>query len=303
MLADHQEPSSTSARPAPKPRAGPGIVLIAAASFASGTALAAVSFQYGATPLSVLIYRTTLAFLVLALYLAFSRQVEKLPGHLRLICFGLGCVVATYSFGVVGAIDRIPLALAVLTFYLYPLLVGVGAWATGQEPMSWPRIAQLLFAFAGLALALDLGGGQLNFGGLALAGMAALAFALLLLIIGRILRGRDSRPVTLHMLAMAAIILWTAAIAVGEFPLPNSQVGLAAFFGSGIFFSFSIITLFRAIGMIGSVRVALFMNFEPICSVAFGILLLGQPMTVLQLTGAAMVILAIIWAAVPRRAV
>ncbi|MEE2761050.1 MAG: DMT family transporter [Pseudomonadota bacterium] len=300
MLADHQEPSSTSVRQDPRPWAGPLIVLIAATSFASGTALAAVSFQYGATPLTVLIYRTTLAFLVLALYLSFSRQVEKLPLQFRLVCLGLGFIVATYSFGLVSAIDRIPLALAVLIFYLYPLLVGVGAWITGQEPMSWSRIAQLLVAFAGLALALDVGGDLLNFDGLALAGLAALAFALLLLINGRILRGRDSRPVTLHMLGMAAIILWTTAIAIGEFPLPNSEVGLAAFFGSGVFFSFSIITLFRAVGMIGSMHVALFMNFEPICSVAFGIFLLGQPMTALQLTGAVVVILSIIWAAVLR---
>jgi drug/metabolite transporter (DMT)-like permease len=268
---------------------------------AFGTALAAVSFQHGATPLSVLSYRTTLAFLVLAVFLAFSRRAEKLPWRLRLFCLGLGFIVAIYSFGLVGAIARIPLALAVLTFYLYPILVGIGAWATGQESMTWRKLAQLLIAFAGLALALNVGGGQLNLAGLALAVMAAVTFALLLLINGRILQGRDSRPVTMHMLGMGAAIFWIADLTAGEFPLPETDIGMAAFIGAGIFYTFAIITLFRAVGMIGSVRVALFMNFEPVTSVALGILLLGQPMTGVQLAGAALVILAIVWAAVPGR--
>ncbi len=245
-------------------------------------------------------YRTTLAFVVLAVFLFFSRPTEKLSWRFRLACLGLGFVVAIYSFGLVGAIARIPLALAVLTFYLYPLLVGIGALATGQETMTWRKISQLLVAFAGLALALDLGGAQLNPAGLALAGMAALTFALLLLINGRILQGRNSRPVTLHMLGMGAVIFWIADLGVGELPLPATGIGMAAFIGAGLFYTFAIITLFCAVAMIGSVRVALFMNFEPVTSIALGILLLGQPMTALQLAGAALVVVAIIWAGVPR---
>lgn len=284
------------ANPLPKTTIGPLIVLVVAASFACNTALAAFSYQHGATPLSVLTYRTTLAFLVLSGVLAFSRRGDPLPPRLRLACLGLGLVVAGYSFGLLSAIAHIPLALAVLTFYLYPLFVGIGAWLTGQERMTWPKTLQLLVAFAGLGLALDVGGGKLNFQGMALATGAALLFALLLLINGRILRGRDSRPVSMHMLGMGAAIYWLIDLSIGEFPLPTTTIGMAAFIGAGLFYTFSIITMFIAIGMIGPVRVALFMNFEPVTSVMLGIVLMGQPMTALQLSGAALVVAAIAWA-------
>ncbi len=275
---------------------GPIIVLIVAASFACNTALAALSYQHGAAPLSVLTYRTTLGFVVLAILLAFKRPADPLPGRLRIACLGLGVLVAGYSFGLLSSIAHIPLALGVLTFYLYPLFVGIGAWLTGLERMTWPTMAQLLVAFAGLGLALDVGGDKLNFTGLAFATMAALLFTLLLLINGRILQGRDSRPVSLHMLGMGAFLYWMADLSVGEFPLPTTDIGMAAFIGGGLFYTFSMITMFVAVGMIGPVRVALFMNFEPVTSVILGILLLGQPMTALQLSGAGLVIAAIIWA-------
>jgi drug/metabolite transporter (DMT)-like permease len=280
---------------------GPLIVLVVAASFACNTALAAFSYQHGAAPLSVLTYRTTLAFLVLSGVLAISRRGAPLPVRLRLACLALGILVAGYSFGLLGAIAHIPVALAVLIFYLYPLFVGIGAWLTGQERMTWSRALQLLVAFAGLGLALDVGGGKLNFQGIALATGAALIFTVLLLINGRILQGRDSRPVSLHMLGMGAALFWVADLTAGEFPLPTTNIGMAAFVGCGLFYSFSIITMFVAVGMIGPLRVALFLNFEPVTSVMLGIVLLGQPMSALQLFGAALVIAAIVWAGLSKK--
>ncbi len=284
------------ANPFSKQIIGPIIVLVVAASFACNTALAALSYQHGATPLAVLTYRTTLAFLVLSGILAIRRQSEPLPIRLRLACLALGVLVAGYSFGLLGAIAHIPLALAVLTFYLYPLFVAIGAWLTGQERMTLATVLQLLLAFAGLGLALDVGAGKLNFQGIALATGAALTFTVLLLINGRILKGRDSRPVSMHMLGMGAAVFWLADLSVGEFPLPTTTLGMAAFVGAGLFYTFSFITMFAALGMIGPVRVALFLNFEPVTSVMLGIVLLGQPMTALQLSGAALVVAAIVWA-------
>ncbi|MDP6175916.1 MAG: DMT family transporter, partial [Rhodospirillales bacterium] len=236
------------------------------------------------------------AFLILAGVLAFARRGDPLPGRLRFACLGLGLLIAGYSFGLLHAIVHIPMALAVLTFYLYPLFVGIGAWLTGHEPMTWPRALQLLVAFAGLSLALDVGGGKLNLLGIALAIGSALLVTLLMLINGRILKGRDSRPASMYMLGMGVAVFWAADLSVGEFPLPTTTIGMAAFVGAGLFYAFSIITLFVAIGMIGPVRVALFMNFEPVTSVMLGIALLGQPMTALQLFGAALVVAAIVWA-------
>ena len=61
----------------------------------------------------------------------------------------MGCIVATYSYGLLGAIEYIPVALAVLTFYLYPLLTCFGAWVIDQEKMTFRTSLCLIVAFMG----------------------------------------------------------------------------------------------------------------------------------------------------------
>ena len=46
--------------------------------------------------------------------------------------------------------------------------------------------------------------------------------------------------------------------------------------------------------MVGSVRAALFMNFEPVASIFVGFLVLGQVLGALQILGAALVVCAIV---------
>jgi len=79
--------------------------------------------------------------------------------------------------------------------------------------------------------------------------------------------------------------------------LPSGAIGWAAFLGVGVFYSFSIVAMFVAISWIGTVRTALIMNMEPITSVFLGIVLLGQPMSLSQLAGAAIVVGAIVFTA------
>ena len=285
-----------------------GVVLtvVVAISFAINSTLASIAYDDGATPFSVLTWRTGAAAVTLFVILRFWKVRVKLPGRQILISIGLGAMVAAYSYGLLGAIEHIPVALAVLTFYLYPILTGIGAWLTRQQPLSVRLVLALLVAFIGLALALDVFGQSLNAIGIAMAAAAAVINATLLVIMNRMLRDQDSRPITFYMLASGVTIYLIIDLIVGDFPLPRSAAGLMAFAGVGVFYSFSIIGFFVGISKIGAVRLIrlfrqiLIMNVEPLSSLILGVFLLGQILSPLQFVGAGMVLAAIIFAAILR---
>lgn len=279
------------------PFAGILLCLIAAMSFACNTALASIAYNHGATPLSVLTYRIGLAVIALYIVLKIQRVPIALPSRQRNMALALGVILGAYSYGLLGAIPYMPVALAVLTFYLYPLFVGLASWALGREKMTFALGGALVVAFIGLALALDIGAGTLNPIGFAHALGGAVLITVLVLFNAKMVGNGDSRPVSLHMLFTGFLSYALCDVVLGEFPLPNSTVGWAAFLAVGVFYSFSIVAMFIAISWIGTVRTALIMNLEPITSVFLGIVLLGQPMSASQLLGAAIVVGAIVFTA------
>jgi drug/metabolite transporter (DMT)-like permease len=279
------------------------LALAVAFSFACNTALASVAYKDGASALSVLAYRTTLAALALFAILKLSGVPMTLTPAKRRIALALGVLLGLYSYGLLGAIEHMPVALAVLTFYLWPLIMGVAASALGMERMTPTLAVALIVAFGGLMLALDVWSGQLSAIGVALAVSGAVLNVVLTLTNRRLVGAQqDSRPVSVHMLSVGALTYALACVVVGTFPLPQTAAGWAAFLGVGVFYSFSIIGVFIAMSIIGPLRAALFANFEPISSVVIGTYVLDQAMKPTQLFGVALVLAAIIFTAWRRAA-
>jgi drug/metabolite transporter (DMT)-like permease len=108
------------------------------------------------------------------------------------------------------------------------------------------------------------------------------------------LMGRNAaQPVALHMLASAAVIYLVICAALGHFILPTDQTGWIALGGTTLCYMCAAIGLYSAIALLGPVKAALMLNIEPIYSMLFGFLLLGQSLTPVQILGAACVVAAI----------
>ena len=108
------------------------------------------------------------------------------------------------------------------------------------------------------------------------------------------MKGGDARAITLHMQFGASITyLWICFVTL-DFDLPNTTRGWGGFLALPIVYTIAITAYFAAVSVIGSVRASLFMNIEPVVTIFFGFILLGQVLTPLQLLGAAFVISAIV---------
>ncbi|MBK8958725.1 MAG: DMT family transporter [Proteobacteria bacterium] len=270
------------------------MALAVGVSFASNTSLAALAYRGGATPLAVLLARSITAFVLLYALLAMRGIPRRLPPARRRGAVLIGCVFASYSFGVLQAIQWLPVGLVVATFYSFPILVGLIEWWSGRQAFSARTATALVIAFCGILLALDVFGARLHRLGIALVLAGAVGVTVVMTMSARVRGGGDSRPVTLHMLATAITIFALIAIVHGGVQLPHTPLAWAAFIGAPLFYSFGIITLFVVVAELGPVKTSLIMNIEPVTSVVLGYLLLDQRLGHSQLLGIGLVVAAVL---------
>jgi drug/metabolite transporter (DMT)-like permease len=273
---------------------GAALAGAAGIGFAANSTAAKLAYEGGSNPLTYLSLRSALAAaLVLTIILVLDRST-KMPWRRRLAAIGLGAILTVYSYGLLAAIQFIPVALAVLIFYTFPLLTSIYMWISGRERPTWLSVGAILVAFFGLALALDVTSGQLNLEGVALAIMAALGITVVVVLNNRLVGTDDSRPITLHMMLSAMTLFVVITLVLGNFALPQTGLGWTGILVGTSAYAFAIVTIFIAMSYAGAVPAALSLNLEPVASMFFGFVILGQTLSALQISGAALVIAAVL---------
>jgi drug/metabolite transporter (DMT)-like permease len=284
----------------PHARVGIIVALAAAAGFALANTSASVAYQGGSNPLTVAAIRFLVPTAALIIWLRLSNVSLALPWRDAIAAAFLGIVTALYTWALLRSFSSIPFALAVLIFYLFPLMAAVIVAGFGWEKFSWKTGAAIVVALAGLALALDVRGGSLNVEGVALALSAALGLAIVVAVSSRIFRKGDARPLTLYMAAAASVVLLTLCAVSGDFALPHTTPGWIGFVAAASLYGFAMIAFFIAITMIGPVRTSLLSYADALISAALGVVVLGQALTMFQIAGIALVIFALIGATRPK---
>lgn len=289
MSADLILPAS-----APRPWRGVLMALAVGIAFATNTSLAALAYRGGASPIAVLLARSCVAFVVLFLLLGWLRVPRVLPAPRRRGAILVGCIFASYSFGVLVAIKYLPVGLVVATFYTFPMLVALVEWWGGRQILNARTLASLGLAFGGILLALDVFGARLDRFGITLCLLGAVGVTAVMTLSAKVRGGGDSRPVTLHMLGTAIAVFTLIAATRGGLSLPHTGLGWLAFTAAPLFYTFGIITLFVVVAELGPVKTSLTMNIEPVTSVLLGFLLLDQRLGPTQVLGVGLVVAAVL---------
>jgi drug/metabolite transporter (DMT)-like permease len=278
--------------------AGIALALAAAVAFALANTSASVAYHSGSNPLTVAAIRFVLPTATLVTWLRMRGVPLALRGRDGWLAASLGAVTAFYTWALLSAIGAIPLALAILVFYLFPLVATVILAVCGWEKFGWQTITAIVLALLGLALALDPSGGNVNFEGVSLALVGAFGLGIVIAVSSRVFGTGDSRPVTLYIAAVSAVVLIGLCAAHREFVLPQTGFGWLGFLGTAIFYAFAMIAFFIAISMIGPMRASLLSYAEPVVSAGLGVALLGETLAPIQITGIALVITALVGATV-----
>ncbi len=284
------------------PLLGSLTVAVAACLFAALGVLSRIAYDLGLTPFAFVTWRAGVAALGMAALIAVGllrgrRLVgwRSIDGRAR-ASLGLAALMgATLDLTMFQAFARVPVAIVLLCFYLFPALVAGGAALLGWERMDRPRAVALVVAMGGM-VAVVLGGPATGTStgldplGVALALVAAGAQAVFVLVSRGGYRQVPTDQAMGTILAISAGI--AALLAVGgvgwsSLSLPFSSpelLGLLLF--AGLFAAAIPSTMLLAgIRWIGPVRSGILMLIQPVVGVALAAVFLQEAVGPVQAAG------------------
>ncbi|NKB60806.1 MAG: EamA family transporter [Gammaproteobacteria bacterium] len=269
---------------------GGAVALTSAVTFALNMVFASISYQHGAN-IHALNFSRASSFLFCLLIAIFIAQPSlSMPKRARLLALVSGSLLCALMYALLGAVQTIPVAIAILIFYTYPILIAIYRWANREDLFSFRALLLMIIAFAGLIIVLVNTSFALRPEGTIFAVAAAIIMSLMLVISERNLVAYNTFVVMAQSLAMVTFILLVLRFTLVEYHWPVSNPGWFAFFGSTFFYVIATFTLFKALSLIGPLRTAIIDNTAPVWAMIFGYLLLQQELTFIQLIGASAVI-------------
>lgn len=270
-------------------------VLVIAWVFSFVGVFTAVAFDGHTSTLAVIAVRAVAVAIILGIYLKLAGVRLALPANEMRIACALGVVLAVNNYTLTAAIERIPVPLAIMLFYLWPALTAIVSTLSGAERTTSRTFAGLALSFIGIALALRVHLNDAEMIGVLFAIGSSVAWTVMVLLIGRFVRQRDSRPYTFWMTATTAALFTLIIITIGsnDFTLPATARGWFGLAALPFVYALALIGFYAASASLGPVKTGFYMNFEPISSVIMSALVLGQMLTAIQLAGAALVIAAL----------
>ena len=281
---------------------GTAAIAVAAIAFGSLGTVATLFYRSGISPYGFTAGRALAGAVVLAAILAANGGIiaalRRIPRSERAGVAGIVVASSVVSLGLNMAFGLMSVAFVVAVYYLYPLGIAIWGAARGDEPLSGARVFGVVLGVAGVFVVLLSGaaGLTLSLAGVAIAAGAAIAN----IVVFRLMRSSCSSvtPVELSawMLSGNAAVGVAAVLLVGQAGAaiawaldPRAVVALIA---AGVATAaLPSVLLPYGIRRIGATRSSTIMFGEPISSVLFAALVLGQALTITIAAGIAAVVI------------
>jgi probable blue pigment (indigoidine) exporter len=244
--------------------------------------------------LTMLLFRGVIGFAFMAAWVRIGKKPAPADARVRWISVGIGILFCVLIYCLFTAIDLNDVGTAVLTYFIYPLLTGLVAAATGLERLRWQGIVCALVAFGGLAIMIGAHPAGLVLAGIAFALVAAVCRTGVLIVTRAFLVGADARLTTLYSVIAQTTIFVGLSAATQTWQPPQTGLGWAALVGLSLATTVAIVFIFVSTMRVGPFRTALIMNLEPPIAMVGGALVLGDAITPLQGLGSAIMLAALV---------
>lgn len=269
------------------------LVLVSATAFGVMPFFAQTAYQSGVDLLSLLFLRFAIASVIVgAIALAGSQPLPEPPRRSQLVLVG-GLGFAAQSFTFYGALERLNPGLAVLLLYLYPSFVCLIESIVCRQQLQPRQWIALIVSLCGLVLVV---GAQWegNFIGLAFGVVSAFVYALYVIFGGAILKESS-------LIGGGSIAFPSAAIVFGSFALiqglefPQSSEGWWAVVAIALVCTvISIGALFAGIDRLGAPVASVLSSWEVLVTVAIAASFFGEAISVVQMLGGGLILLAVL---------
>jgi len=251
--------------------------------------LAAISYKGGNNGINMAFLRALVPIPLLLLIGRNLAMPSKSQWKTGLIagCLSFGCTLLLYS-----SYEYISPGLATTLHFMYPLYVTVYEAIKSRKSPGKIRLTGLALGLIGSSLFLDMGEGGANLLGFTLALLSGVTYAAYIVALSK----EAQKPMPLFRLILVVSIsgvflCGTTGLATGKlvFSMPPMAwvcaiaVALLAAVVGGVLFQ-------KGVREIGGANSALLSLFEPITSVVFSVLLLGDKLSLLNVMGSVLIL-------------
>lgn len=271
------------------PLQGPAGLVLSAACFGLNVIPTRLAGAAGVGGPDLAAARSLVFFAAIALYALATRAALAVPRGERLTLAGFGVTGALIGVGYLSAVAFVPVGVAVMIFYTYPVLIALATPFVDGRRLTGAALFAFVLAGVGLALAVGGQASGLDWRGVALAGLASLAAAAQLFFGSRAPGGGGFVTMFWSQVVMIPILLGTA-LAVGPAPLDAwarapGAAAMVVMFYLGAF-------VLQVVGMRSSSAAAAGVIYclEPIVAIAGAAAFLGERLSLAQYLGAALVL-------------
>lgn len=282
-------------------RAGTLLLLASAAAFGSMGIFGKLAYEEGANAGTVLACRFVIAAALLWSYVFATRQttaLRSIPRRDLLIALALGGIgYSAQAASYFVALDTLDASILTLLLYTFPAMVAIGAILLGRDTASWQTAAGIVLSFTGIALvALAGGSGPLDAVGVALGLTAAAVYSVYILSSEGVAERLSSLALTTWVCTGAALTMTVATTATGSVDLGAvSGAGFVWILAIALVSTIGAITLFFAgLPLVGPTAASILSTFEPVVAVTLAWLVLGEPLSIAKIVGAALVLAAVL---------
>jgi len=278
----------------PPPAAGAltgyGLVAVVALFFGAAPTLARLAFDGGTGTLTLQFARFAFAAVGLWLLLAATGRIAPIARRLLPLVTVLVLLSAGASYGYMTSVRTIPVPVASLVFFTFPLMVGPLAHLIGDERLTLRRVLALCVGFAGIALVLEGGVAHADPLGLALAFGGGVCVAVSFQVSRRLTIEVSPMLLTAVVAGASALVCGALLLFHGAIDLPVTTRGWVGVAGNAVAYTVGLSCLFAAIQRLGAVTTAVAGNLEPVVSVALAAVVLGEALSGIQLVGGVVVL-------------
>ena len=268
-------------------------VLASASGFGCLGIFAKFAYADGASTVTLLFLRFFIAGTLLA-GLMLQRRLPWPQGRDLRLLIALGALAYVgQSFCFFSALRYASAGLVALLLYLYPAFVTLAAAALGRQRLTAFKAGAVVVTLGGVFLTLRgaLDGAPL---GIAFGIGAALIYTVYILVGERVTARTGSIPAATVIMLAAAVVYGCATLFTGP-QWPTTVIGWGAVAGIALLSTvLAMVGFFAGMQRLGAADAATFSTLEPVVTLALAALLLNESLDPQQLTGAALILLAVV---------
>ena len=273
-----------------------GILMVLISSVGIGIAptFAKFALNAGSNTFTLVAMRNLIMVCLIAAYFLISGTKPHIGRKPLLISLAMGPVYIALGYGYLGSVAYISVSLAIVIYFLHPLLIAIVSRVLGHEAISGRQILATLLALVGLALSIGFSVGAIDARGVLLALMSAGACTVMILSNSYAMQKTPSVVVIFYMVLCATLVYGSIGLVSHSFVFPVNRSGWVGIVGVGLGYTVGILTFFWAVPILGAFRATMISTTEPLFGIVCAVVLLGNKVSLLQVLGTAMLVAAII---------